>query len=326
MSMLFSADGRKKELKNYLPDPFHENASAKIGDNPFPTNPMSDRAKGFIDQGRVKSAITNYGSFINWDFHPSGIWGDYSYLPAVSFVGAVPGNKSSAHFSWQSLETIQDDDGVPVYSIWESSDAYDDWYPVSGDTVYKGVLFDMMDDDGIYNPDNERFSADQINGDKQYYFNHDDRKLIVSTFGDLDPNKTTARVGLIYPWALRPALISREPQFDFYDYGEDLEEWTEDDNYVYYGANAAESHFIDTDYKTDWHASTMSRTNSHQTEYNSSDIFGDTPWVAGDDTYPVLAHSAYSNTWPTEYNPITGLYEAFWPGWWSQDFNINLPG
>ena len=326
LSLLFSADGRKKELNNYLPDPFRENASAKIGDNPFPTNPMSDRAKGFIDQGRVKSAITNYGSFINWDFHPSGIWGDYSYLPAVSFVGAVPGNKSSAHFSWQSLETIQDDDGVPVYSIWESSDAYDDWYPVTGDTVYKGVLFDMMDDNGIYNPDNERFSADQINGDKQYYFNHDDRKLIVSTFGDLDPNKTTARVGLIYPWALRPALISRESQFDFYDYGEDLEEWTEDDNYAYYGANAAESHFIGTDYKTDWHASTMSRTNSHQTEYNSSDIFGDTPWVAGDDTYPVLAHSAYSNTWPTEYNPITGLYEAFWPGWWSQDFNINLPG
>ena len=198
LSILFSADGRKKELNNYLPDPFRENASAKIGDNPFPTNPMSDRAKGFIDQGRVKSAVTNYGSFINWDFHPSGIWGDYSYLPAVSFVGAVPGNKSSAHFSWQSLETIQDDDGVPVYSIWESSDAYDDWYPVSGDTVYKGVLFDMMDDGGIYNPDNERFSADQINGDKQYYFNHDDRKLIVSTFGDLDPNKTTARVGLIF--------------------------------------------------------------------------------------------------------------------------------
>ena len=53
---------------------------------------------------------------------------------------------------------------------------------------------------------------------------------------------------------------------------------------------------------------------------------GNVSWVAGDDTYPVLAHSAYSNTWPTEYNPITGLYEAFWPGWWSQDFNINLPG
>ena len=62
------------------------------------------------------------------------------------------------------------------------------------------------------------------NIDKQYYFNHEDRKIVLSTSGDSDPNKTTARVGLIYPWALRPALISREDQFDFYDYGEDLEE------------------------------------------------------------------------------------------------------
>ena len=125
-SFLFSIDGRKKDIDNHLVDPFRQSTTAKIGDNPFPTNPMSDRAKGFIDQGRVKSAITNYGSFINWDFHPSGIWGDYSYLPAVSFVGAVPGNKNTAHFSWTSLEEITDDEGVPVYSIWESSDAYDD--------------------------------------------------------------------------------------------------------------------------------------------------------------------------------------------------------
>ena len=47
---------------------FKQNSFSKIGDNPFPTNPMSDRAKGYIDQGKVKSAVTNYGSFINWDF------------------------------------------------------------------------------------------------------------------------------------------------------------------------------------------------------------------------------------------------------------------
>ncbi len=62
-SLLFSIDGRKKEMNNTLPDPFQQSSVAKIGDNPFPTNPMSDRAKGFIDQGRVKSAIANYGSF-----------------------------------------------------------------------------------------------------------------------------------------------------------------------------------------------------------------------------------------------------------------------
>ena len=129
ISLAFSKDGRLKDSNLSPIDPFRQSAVAKIGDNPFPTNPMSDRAKGFIDQGRVKSAITNYGSFINWDFHPSGIWGDYSYLPAVSFIGAIPGNKSTSHFRWENLETIVDDDGVPIYSVWESSSAYDDWYP-----------------------------------------------------------------------------------------------------------------------------------------------------------------------------------------------------
>ena len=308
--MVSAKDGRIKDLDHSLPDPFRQSAVAKIGDNPFPTNPMSDRAKGFIDQGRVKSAIVNYGSFINWDFHPSGIWGDYSYLPAVSFIGAVPGHKNTAHFSWQNLETIIDEEGAPLYSIWESSNAYDDWFPVSGDTVYKGILYELGDDDGQYYPDNEIFSMDGFTDDKQFFFDHEERKIIISTFGDSDPNKTIARVGFIYPWALRPALLSRESQFDFYNYGEDLEEWTDDDEYVYYGANAAESHFISTDYKTDWHASTMARTSSHQTEYNASDIFGSTPWISGDDTYPVLAHSAYADTWPVQMNLATGEMES----------------
>ena len=325
-SLLFSKEGRTKGIDKNIADPFRQTSIGKIGDNPFPTNPMSDRAKGFIDQGRVKSAITNYGSFINWDNHPSGIWGDYSYLPAVSFIGAVPGNKNSSHYIWEVVEEIASEDGIVLRTVWQSSTAYDDWFPATGDTTFKGVLFDYAEDNGLYNPDNEKSSYIEIVSHNQYYFNHEDRLIVLSTYGSSDPNKTNARIGFIYPWALRPALISREAQFDFYDYGEDLEEWTDDDNYVYYGANAAESHFIDTDYKTDWHASTMSRITSHQTEFNSSDVFGTTPWVSGDDTYPVLAHSAYSNTWPTRMNMSTGLYESFWPGWWSQDYNVNLPG
>ena len=326
LSVLFSKDGSLKKSSNIPADPFRKSAVAKIGDNPFPTNPMSDRAKGFVDQGRVKAAVTNYGSFINWDTHPSGIWGDYSYLPAVSFIGAVPGYKTTASYSWENLETIVDSEGVPVYGLWESGSAYDSWYPSNGDTTFKGLVFDLGNDNGSYNPDNEKFSVENITGEKQFYFNHEDRKIILTSSGISDPNKTTAKIGFIYPWALRPAMISREDQFDFYDYGPDQEEWTEDDNYIYYGANAAESHFIDTDYKTDWHASTMSRTNSHQTEFNSSDVFESTPWVSGDDTYPVLAHSAYSDTWPMQLNLATGEMDSFWPGAWSQDYNINLPG
>ena len=78
VTALFSVDGKFKNDQLSPIDPFRKTSVAKIGDNPFPTNPMSDRAKGFVDQGRVKSAVTNYGSFINWDTHPSGIWGDYS--------------------------------------------------------------------------------------------------------------------------------------------------------------------------------------------------------------------------------------------------------
>ncbi len=316
-----------KNRDGMVRDVFKQNSFAKIGDNPFPTNPMNDRAKGYIDQGKVKSAVTNYGSFINWDNHPAGIWGEFSYLPAVSFIAAVPGNKNTASFTWVLEETVIDPStGFPSYSVWYSGDAYNDWYPANGDTLYSGVLFEMDRDDGLYSPTHKKSSVDDLDGDKQYFIDDDNRRIYLTTILEKDPSKTSTRIGFIHPWALRPKLISREDQFDFYDYGEDLEEWTADDNYVYYGANAAESHFISTDYKTDWHASTMSRINTHQTEVFSGDLFGDTPWTDSEDTYPVLAHSGYSSTWPASYNLSTGEMEAYWPGWWAQDYNINLPG
>ncbi len=308
------------------PDPFRPAGAAKIGDNPFPTNPMSDRGKGFVVQGRVKAAVTNYGSFINWDHQPSGIWGDYSYLPAVSFIAGLPGHSNTANYTWENVETIVDDDGIPKYSIWESNSAYEAWFPATGDTIFSGVLFELGNDEGLYLPDNEVISVEAFNNDKQFMFDHENKKIVLTTFGEKDPNKTSTRIGFIHPWALRPKLISRENSFDFYDYGDDLEEWTDDDGYVYYGANAAESHFINVDYKTDWHASTMSRINTHQTETTTGDVFKDSPFVPPGDTYPVLAHSGHSQTWPKKYSELTGKTEAFWPGWWAQDFNINLPG
>ena len=34
----------------------------KVGDSPFPTNPMNDRALGYLLQGKVKNAVSNYKS------------------------------------------------------------------------------------------------------------------------------------------------------------------------------------------------------------------------------------------------------------------------
>ena len=53
---------------------------------------------------------------------------------------------------------------------------------------------------------------------------------------------------------------------------------TADDNLFYYGATASESWFTRSDpsFNTDWHASIMSRTNTHNTEVTAGDLFGDT--------------------------------------------------
>jgi len=303
---------------------------ARIGDNPFPTNPMSDRAIGYLLQGKTKNALTNYGNFINWDEHPAGMWGDYTYLPSVAFLAGVRGHEYAAKFSWQTVESIVDADGAVLYQIWESSEAYLDWYTDEGDTNYVGILFDADNDYGRWEPDSvsRKIDIESIDGGYQWVLDDLNGKLNISLLGETDPNSTSARVGLIFPWALRPRLKERTDDFDIYDYGTDKEEWTQDDNRYYYGATVAESWFSrwNPSTNTDWQASTKARVNTHNTEVDAGTIFGDTPFTDPGDTYPVLAHSAFSQTWPLRFVEETNQYEPYWPGWWAKDYNVNLPG
>jgi len=327
-SILFG--GNIQRPKSLVRDPFTIQSSAKIGDNPFPTNPMNDRARGYLLQGKAQTAVTNYGNYIDIEVSPNGAWGDYAYLYEVSFLAGIPGQSYSSNYTWSLLELINDEDGFPIYSVWESPQAYDAWYPTHGDTTFVGILFEAEEDFGRWEPDSisKKINTDLITDAYQWVMDENDKKLIISTLGEIDPNKSSARIGLIYPWALRPDLISREDQFDYYDYGADQEEWTDDDRYFYYGANTAESclTFYSPTYNTDWHPVTMARTNSHNTDVTAGDLFGNTYVTDPADTYPLLAHSAYASTWPKRFNPATGDMDAFWPGWWAQDYNINLPG
>ena len=319
----------KKDESVYFKDNFKYNKSAKIGDNPFPTNPISDRAIGYLLQGKAQSAVSNYGNIINWDEHPMGIWNGYSYLPSVAFLAGVPGQKYSFNFLWENLEYTVDENGNTLYGIWESSEAYEDWF-LNGEENYVGIIFNSNNDFGVWNSDSisKKSNIDQINQEYQWIIDNNSKKIILSSKGDLDPNKSTARIGFIYPWALRPKLISREDQFDFYNYGPDLEEWTEDDEYMYYGFNVSESWLsrIPGSINGEWHASTMSRVHTHNMDIKNGEIFGDTYVTDPSDTYPLLAHSGFSDTWPVRFNESLGINESFWPGWWAQDYNINLPG
>ncbi|HIA78674.1 MAG TPA: hypothetical protein EYO07_00730, partial [Candidatus Marinimicrobia bacterium] len=152
-----------KYNRDVEPDPFRETAAARIGDYPYPTNPMNDRGIGYLLQGKVNNALTNYGNFINWDEHPSGIWGEYSYLPAVAFLAGVPGHLNSSNYTWINIESIVDNDGFILYGVWESQGAYSAWY-ANGDTNYVGIIYDIEEDYGRWEPDSvsRKLSADQI--------------------------------------------------------------------------------------------------------------------------------------------------------------------
>ena len=95
----------------------------RIGDYDFPSNPMNDRAKGYSIQGKVKNGVLNFGAFIDWDYNPSGAWGQYAYLPSVAFMAGVPGYLSTSEFNWTS-QPLEDSDNLVA---WVSTDAYDAW-------------------------------------------------------------------------------------------------------------------------------------------------------------------------------------------------------
>ena len=57
------ARGSKFEKDKSI-DPFRTTSVARIGDYPFPTNPMNDRAIGYLLQGKINNGISNYGNII----------------------------------------------------------------------------------------------------------------------------------------------------------------------------------------------------------------------------------------------------------------------
>ena len=334
-----------------------------IGQFGFPSNPMNDRAKGYLLKGVVKNAVTNYGNFISWDEHPAGMWKEYTYLPHVGMIAGVPGQKYSYKFNdgesnsgWYKVSdaelvgllesfssapddwnpnltlsgTWNDENGGQV-AVFCSENAYEAWF--QGDKeVFVDVVFDAADDRGNLG---ERV---QVGDDLDHYGITTSNQWAVvegsspnviclsvdyDPYEYLDPNKANANIGFVYPWAKRPALLERLDEFDFYDYGEDQEAWSDDDNYVYYGATVSESWFsrYNPSTNTDWHATDQARQNTHNIEVSAGDLFGDTPFSDASDTYPLLAHSAYSETWPEKFNVETGEFTVEWPGWYAEDYD-----
>ena len=139
---------------------------------------MSDRAIGYLLQGKAQTAISNYGNIINWDEHPMGIWNGYSYLPSVAFLAEFPG--INIHLIYLgNVEFVVDNAGNINFGVWESGDAYDRWF-INGDTSFVGIIFDANNDFGIWQPDSiaKKDDPEIFNGPYQWSINHEIKKYI----------------------------------------------------------------------------------------------------------------------------------------------------
>jgi len=181
-----NANGFGRPSIQEMVDPFKINQSARIGDNPFPTNPMNDRARGYLLQGKAQTAVTNFGNFVDIDVSPNGAWGDYGYLYDVSFLAGVPGQSYTSNYSWELVESSLDEEGFPIYSIWESQDAYDSWFE-NGDTNYVGILFEASEDFGLWEPDSisRKNSKGDLTDSYQWFLDEETKRNLIQYLGKI---------------------------------------------------------------------------------------------------------------------------------------------
>lgn len=139
-----------------------------------------DRARGYLDQGKLQSAIANYGNFIDWDHSPAGLWGDYMYIPNLSFIFGVPGERYISSREWiQAGENLYLTMGI-------------------GDINY--LFLDDVDpsDPGNSFPRFDSFSELSVDGDWTY--NPDLNHLYLFSETPISERKVLVR----FEWAYRP--------------------------------------------------------------------------------------------------------------------------
>ena len=172
----------------------HNNQIRDIGEYGYPNDPMADRAKGLLLSGKAKTAVTNYGKFIDWDYEPAGLWGDYTYIPSLSLMVGVRGHKYSSYYQdWIESDMLTYyGEWYEIYgedlTVWCSEDLYDQWnldaellfsqdsaaqdagFPLTirPNGKYIGMVFETEDDRGIVGE--RKLDIESFDGINQWAF------------------------------------------------------------------------------------------------------------------------------------------------------------
>lgn len=255
------------------------------------TNPIFNRARGYLDQGKFQTAIVNYGNFIDWDHSPAGLWGKFQYIANASLVVGAPGRIPLQEREWASSgENIFLTRGL-------------------GDVKYLYVDCEPQDDNMDCPPAPRTSSVEALSVDGDWYYDAGVNELYVYL-----ENRTPTDTPLFaeMAWAYRPQYVGGS---------------TPSTDTAYWGATTQESWFDrSTNYsKTDWEAIRGAKTKTHSGKVTAGDIYGGI-YTQDDDTYPLLATSTLPGTWPiTGYDEDTGEAIHKWPGWWAVETNPASP-
>jgi hypothetical protein len=245
-------------------------------------NPIWDRARGYLSQGKFQSAISNYGDFINWDHSPAGLWGNFQYIPALSLVSGVPGQFPSKKFNW----TVYTSD---IYEMTEAD-------------YVRHIAQIVFNKQGQSITGKRKESLNALTDEMDWYYD-EGTGILYLNFPDGNP--ADFNIELRMHWAMRPPFDSPES-----------------DTLVYWGATVSESWFDRTTNtaRTDWDASIGAKGRTHSGEVTAGDVYA-VIYTNDMDTYPLLATSTIPDTWPLEIDE-EGNETRKWPGWWAEKMII----
>ncbi len=66
----------------------------------FADDPLSERARAYLDTNKLKVAVENYGIF-SGTTSPEGLWGDFQYIANLSLIVGIPGkDKNGNPYPW----------------------------------------------------------------------------------------------------------------------------------------------------------------------------------------------------------------------------------
>ena len=187
-----------------------------------PDDPLISRARAYLDKGKLKIAVQNYGRFVDWDVFPAAAWGNFTYIPDVSLMVGIPGkDKNGTPYPWavgkKEMYIIKDND----FKTFGSDTTY--WGPTVSESWMdrtpnsNRVDWESKAESQIY-LHNPLTTAGKYFGEQGLYTSPDDQYPLIAT-SDI-PETWPIRVNALGeeepfwpgPFALDPSDTSENPK------------------------------------------------------------------------------------------------------------------